>query len=96
MISNAGTYDSGPVLTAATAGRAAVRFNDLTAVDASRMDKLLRDASSHERAYLMKALAAGYDVQKVSEFAATIHPYGDDLGWLDQHLTPFHTAGLKT
>jgi hypothetical protein len=51
--------------------------------------KLLGDAHSpEERAYLMKALAAGNSVGKVERFSALIHPHGGDPAWLADHLTP--------
>jgi hypothetical protein len=91
LIANAQTHYYGSVLTAASAERAAERFDALSPADAARMEQLLRDAKSpYEQAYLMKALAAGHDVQSVSEFAAKIHPYGDDVNWLGQHLATFH------
>jgi hypothetical protein len=94
VIAYAGAGDAqGPVLTAAIAGRAADRLSLLSEGDAARVDQVLRQAQSpSEQAYVLKALAAGYDVNQVADFAAKIHPFGNDPAWLDQHLAPLDTA----
>jgi hypothetical protein len=82
-----------PIITAATAERAAQRLSTLTPEQAAQLDRVLGQAQSPvERAYILKALAAGYDVNQVTDFAAKIHPYGNNPQWLDEHLAPLDTA----
>ncbi|NLU69171.1 WXG100 family type VII secretion target [Streptomyces sp. HNM0574] len=70
-------------------GRYLERMNER---DQARYERMLADAESpQERAYLVKALAAGHDVNEVAEFRQKIH--GKDPEWLQQHLTPIVTAG---
>ncbi|MGK4904278.1 peptidoglycan-binding protein [Streptomyces albus] len=72
--------------------RAGLRLDRLSAGDRAAYDKLLDAAKSpQERAYLMKALAAGYPMPTITDFARKIHPYGDRPAWLQQHLTPIVT-----
>ncbi|MGW7055710.1 peptidoglycan-binding protein [Streptomyces sp. NPDC054887] len=70
-------------------GRAMERMN---AEDQAKFEQMLTEAKSpQERAYLVKALAAGHDLNEVSEFRDKIH--GKDPDWLQRHLTPVTTAG---
>jgi hypothetical protein len=70
-------------------GRAMERMNTR---DQERFEQMLDEASTpQERAYLVKALAAGYDLNEISEFRDKIH--GKDPAWLQRHLTPVTTAG---
>ncbi|MGX1885085.1 peptidoglycan-binding protein [Streptomyces sp. NPDC055287] len=65
-------------------GQAMERMN---ARDQAEFERMLAESKSpQERAYLVKALAAGYDLNEVSEFRDKIH--GKDPQWLQQHLTP--------
>lgn len=91
VMAHAGADDrGGAVLTAGSAERAAARLSGLSPADQEIMRDLLTQAKSpHERAYLLKALAAGHDMTEIGAFAAKIHPYGHDPEWLDQHLSPF-------
>ncbi|MEU4158310.1 hypothetical protein [Actinoplanes sp. NPDC026670] len=78
------------VLTPSQAGRAAAALNRLSDADRQVMLGLLRSAVSPEqRAYLMKALAAGYPVADVAGFNAMIAAHGDDGPWLAARLGPF-------
>lgn len=78
-----------PVLTPAMDQRAAEALAALSDADRERMTGLLAAASSAEhRAYLLKALAAGYPVSAVAGFDELIAGRGDDPGWLEEHLSP--------
>ncbi len=89
-----GTNVDNAILTAVMADRAADRFSRLDDADRARMEALLADAASTEhRAYLMRALAAGYDLNRITEFNQLIGPYGNDPGWLREHLSPMNTSG---
>lgn len=63
----------------------------MSARDRAAFDRMLADSKSpQERAYLVKALAAGHDLDAVSDFQGKIH--GKDPAWLQRHLTPVTTA----
>ncbi|MER6994720.1 hypothetical protein [Streptomyces sp. NPDC000410] len=51
-------------------------------------------SSQQEKAYLMKALASGYDVGEVEKFGGKIH--GKDSAWLSEHLTPVTTNSVSS
>ncbi|MGY0061111.1 peptidoglycan-binding protein [Streptomyces sp. LZ34] len=69
------------------------QFRDkMSAQDQAEFDRLISRAKSpQEGAYLMKALAAGYDIKTLRSFGEDIH--GRDATWLREHLAPFHTSG---
>lgn len=78
------------ILTASDLERSGRAMENLSPGDSARMERLLADASTpQEKAYLMKALAAGYSVDEVSEFGGKIH--GKDPEWLREHLAPIST-----
>ncbi|MET9213219.1 MULTISPECIES: hypothetical protein [unclassified Nocardia] len=78
------------ILTTDAADRAAARLDQMSDTDRQKVTELLANAKSpQERAYLMKTLAAGHSADELTQFANTIHPYGDDTTWLREHLTPF-------
>jgi hypothetical protein len=84
-----GPHDSNLILSANQAARAEDRLDGLSPADRARFDRLLADARSpQERAYLLAALAAGYDVNQIAAFDNQIHAHGDDPQWLGNHLTP--------
>jgi hypothetical protein len=77
------------ILTPAMERRAADALGALTGRDRDRMLGLLATAVSPEqRAYVLKALAAGYSIDQVSAFAGMIAAHGDDPAWLAAHLSP--------
>lgn len=77
------------ILSASMADRAADNLAGLSEADRARMTQLLAAAGSPEhRAYLMRALAAGHDINKIIEFNRLIGPYGNDPAWLAEHLNP--------
>jgi hypothetical protein len=81
--------DQAAILTPAMEKRAADALAAMTERDRARMLSLLATSVSPEqRAYLVKALAAGYPIDRVSEFAGLIAAHGDDPAWLDEHLSP--------
>ena len=85
-----GDRELNEILTANDLERAGGRMEKLSAADQDRMERLLADARTpQERAYLMKSLAAGYEVDEVEEFAGKIH--GKDPRWLQEHLAPVTT-----
>ncbi|MGW0734976.1 peptidoglycan-binding protein [Streptomyces sp. NPDC002851] len=87
-----GPMEMNELLTANDLERSGKAMERLNARDEARFEKMLAEAKTpQERAYLVKALAAGHDVDKVSEFRDKIH--GKDPEWLQRHLTPITTAG---
>ncbi len=69
-------------------GRYLEKMNDR---DQAAFERMLSDAKTpQERAYLVKALAAGYDLNEVTEFRDKIH--GKDPVWLQEHLSPITTG----
>lgn len=73
------------ILTGAQADRAATALAGLSAADRARVDAALAAAgSAEERAYILKALAAGHSAAKVVTFAGAI--LGKDHGWLRSQL----------
>lgn len=87
-----GDRELNEILTANDLERAGTRMEKLSAADQDRMERLLADAKTpQERAYIMKSLAAGYDVDQVEDFAGKIH--GKDPRWLQEHLAPVTTNG---
>ena len=83
-----GAGDNG-ILTPAEEDRAAAALSGLSDADRQAMMNLLAtSASPDQRAYLLKALAAGYSVDDVTNFNAMIAAHGNDPAWLAQHLNP--------
>ncbi|MEV0774911.1 peptidoglycan-binding protein [Streptomyces sp. NPDC050428] len=94
MLADAGNVGGDPdlneILTANDLERAGRAMENLSPTESARMERLLANASTpQEKAYLMKALAAGYSVDEVSEFGGKIH--GKDAVWLREHLAPVST-----
>jgi len=86
---NAASDGGGDILTVAELTRASQLMSGMSAAQQLEFDKLLAGAKSpEEAAYLMKALAAGNTMSVIEHFDALIHPYGNDLAWLSQHLAP--------
>ncbi|KMS77488.1 peptidoglycan-binding protein [Streptomyces leeuwenhoekii] len=87
--------ESGPdreyneILSANDLERSAAYMNKMSPEERAELERMLKDSKSpEERAYLMKTVAAGYDMDEVREFRQKIHPYGDDEAWLRRHLSP--------
>jgi hypothetical protein len=77
------------ILTADAAARADARLGQLEPNQRRQFNDLLAGARSvQERAYLLRALAAGHSLDAISVFATAIHPHGNDPVWLADHLTP--------
>ncbi|MBL1107441.1 peptidoglycan-binding protein [Streptomyces sp. 5-8] len=88
----AGAADYNEILTATELERSGRAMDGLPPADRSRMEHLLADAKSpQEKAYLMKALAAGHKVDDIEAFGGKIH--GKDPAWLQRHLSPIVTQG---
>jgi hypothetical protein len=84
-----GPHDLNLILNDTEAQRAAQQLDKLSPADRQRFEQLLANAKSpQERAYLMKTLAAGHNVDEVTSFDNLIHNHGDDPAWLQEHLTP--------
>ncbi|MEO3890421.1 hypothetical protein [Nonomuraea sp. B5E05] len=83
------------ILSTAQLARAAEKMEALSDDDRARMQRLLDDAGSEaERAYLMKALAAGHSVDDISTFASAIR--GKSESWLREHLSLVDPASSGT
>lgn len=92
-----GPNDLNLILTGGQCERAVEQLDRLSAEDRSRIDALLANAKSpQERAYILKALAAGYGANQIADFASKIHAHGDDPTWLRDHLTPIVEDGNQT
>ncbi|MCZ0988665.1 hypothetical protein O1M54_28555 [Streptomyces diastatochromogenes] len=88
----AGAADYNEILTANDLERSGRAMDKLSPADRTRMDQLLANAKSpQEKAYLMKALAAGHGVDDIETFDGKIH--GKDPAWLQRHLSPIVTQG---
>jgi hypothetical protein len=91
---NAASDGGGDILTVAELTRAAELMTGMSAAQQQEFELLLAEAKSpEEAAFLMKALAAGNSVPVIERFDALIHPYGNDLAWLSQHLAPDLASG---
>ncbi|MEU8028725.1 peptidoglycan-binding protein [Streptomyces sp. NPDC049099] len=87
----AGAADYNEILTANDLERSGRAMDRLSPADRARMDRLLAGAKSpQEKAYLMKALAAGHGVDDIQTFDGKIH--GKDPAWLQRHLSPIVTG----
>ncbi|OMI33639.1 hypothetical protein [Streptomyces sparsogenes] len=87
-----GPADLNEILTTNDLQRSAQFRDKLSAKDRAEFDRLVSEAKSpQEGAYLLKALAAGYDIKTLRTFGDDIH--GRDATWLREHLAPFHTSG---
>ncbi|MEU9475513.1 peptidoglycan-binding protein [Streptomyces sp. NPDC048191] len=94
MLAETSSVDGDPVLneilTAHDLERAGRRMDQLSAADRAALDRMLAGSDSpQERAYLMKALAAGHSVAEIEQFQGKIQ--GHDPEWLRRHLTPVVT-----
>ncbi|MES4906645.1 MULTISPECIES: peptidoglycan-binding protein [unclassified Streptomyces] len=82
-----GPAELNEILTANELKRSSEFMDKMSAHDKAEFDRLLSAAKSpQERAYLMKALAAGHDVREIDRFAQQIH--GRSPQWLSDRLTP--------
>jgi hypothetical protein len=99
LLADAGATDDSSdtaILTASVAQRAAARFDALGEDERVRMRTLLSDAQGPEhRAYLMRALAAGYSVAELIRFDSRIRPYAADPRWLRAHLSPLDAGQVS-
>lgn len=89
--------DLNAILTTNDAERAGQYLDRMSEQDRSRIDALLDNATSpQEKAYLMKALAAGHDINAIQDFSSKIHAHGGDPQWLRDRLTPILTEDHDT
>lgn len=92
-----GPHEVNIIMSAGDAERASERLDELSDDDRARFDALLDEAKSpQEKAYLMRALAAGHSIDEIVEFGEQIHPYGDDPEWLRDHLQPIYNTTDET
>ncbi|HWM37125.1 MAG TPA: peptidoglycan-binding protein [Streptomyces sp.] len=86
-----GAREQNELLTANDLERSGRYMEKMSAADQAKYERMLADSKSpQERAYLVKALAAGYSLDEVTDFRGKIH--GKDPDWLQEHLTPVTTA----
>lgn len=92
-----GPHDVNIIMSENDAERASRRLDELPDDERTRFDALLDAAKSpQEKAYLMRALAAGHSIDEIAGFGARIHPYGDDPEWLRNHLQPIYNTTEET
>ncbi|NBE51368.1 peptidoglycan-binding protein [Streptomyces boluensis] len=78
------------ILSANDLERSSTRLNGMNAADRAEFQRMLDGADKPEqRAYLMKALAAGHDMDELRKFDRRID--GKSEAWLARHLTPVVT-----
>ncbi|MGP3963090.1 WXG100-like domain-containing protein [Nonomuraea sp. 3N208] len=99
LLANAGidgiAQEEGGILTTTQLAQAAAKMDALSEADRARMQGLLDGAGSEaERAYLMKALAAGHSIDDITTFATVIH--GKSEIWLREHLSLVDPNGSGT
>lgn len=91
-----GPHDVNIIMSENDAERAGKRLDQLSEADRKRFDALLDNAKSpQEKAYLMRALAAGHSVGDIEKFDGQIHGHGDDAEWLRNHLQPIYNTTDK-
>ncbi|MEU4119605.1 hypothetical protein AB0F71_34550 [Kitasatospora sp. NPDC028055] len=84
-----GNEDGDYILSANQLDRAEQALSVMGGADQLAFQQLVSGAKSpEEAAYLWKALAAGHSIPDIQQFAAQIHPHGDDPVWLSDHLVP--------
>ncbi|WP_369183016.1 peptidoglycan-binding protein [Streptomyces sp. Y1] len=85
-----GPTELNDLLTANDLKRSGEYLDRMNPTDLAAFDRMLADSSTpQERAYLMKALAAGHNLDEIRAFDGKIH--GKDPEWLRTHLTPVYT-----
>lgn len=88
---------AGPILTASDAAQAARNLNAWDFGARMRFVELLQGCGSDdERAWLLKALAAGRTMDEIAAFDAVVRPHAGDQGWLERHLRPLNPAVTGT
>ncbi|GAB7188217.1 hypothetical protein ATKI12_8048 [Kitasatospora sp. Ki12] len=93
----AGSDQFGTILTANDVTRAGQFMDKMSDADRARFDQLLAGSKSpEERAYLMKALAAGHGYDEIKAFDDQIHEHGGDASWLAQRLSPVQIDSSST
>ncbi|MFJ9696118.1 hypothetical protein [Kitasatospora sp. NPDC101183] len=77
------------LLTSNDVTRAGQFMDRMSEAERARFDALLADTKSPaERAYLMKALAAGHNYDEIKAFDDQIRPHAEDPDWLAQRISP--------
>ncbi|MFF4926135.1 MULTISPECIES: hypothetical protein [unclassified Kitasatospora] len=93
----AGSQEYGSILTANDVTRAGQVMDKMSEADRARFDQLLAGCKSpEERAYLMKALAAGHSYDEVKKFDDLIHEHADDPDWLADRISPVQLDATST
>lgn len=79
----------GPILTATDSAQAAKNLNSWDFAARMRFVELLESCQTDdERAWLMKALGAGHNIDDLATFDATIRAHAGDALWMQNHLRP--------
>ncbi|MFE7532147.1 peptidoglycan-binding protein [Kitasatospora sp. NPDC057542] len=92
-----GNQDYGGILTANDVTRAGQFMDKMSDADRARFDQLLAGSKSpEERAYLMKALAAGHGYDEIKAFDDLIHEHADNPGWLAERISPVQIEAAST
>jgi hypothetical protein len=82
-------YGNGSALRPIAYALASKHLDAMSPADRTAFEKLVADASSTTEAeYLWKAASAGYSLGQLESFDVVIHPCGNDVEWLEQHLDP--------
>ncbi|MFI9162830.1 peptidoglycan-binding protein [Kitasatospora aureofaciens] len=91
-----GNQGNGGILTANDVTRAGQFMDKMSDADRARFDQLLAGSkSAEERAYLMKALAAGHSYDEIKAFDDQIHAHGDDPRWLTDRIAPVQLEAVS-
>lgn len=82
---------AGSILTAADAAQAAKNLNGWDFAARMRFVDLMESCQTDdERAWLMKALGAGHNIDDIAKFDATIRAHVNDGIWMQNHLRPLN------
>lgn len=86
-----GPLEQNELLTANDLERSGRRLEKMSPQDQAAFERMLAQSGTpQERAYLVKALAAGHSLNEVEEFRDKIHD--KDPAWLQDHLSPITTG----
>lgn len=102
VVANATAYggkhrDENDILTDVDMARSGAFLDRMAPGDQQKIHTMLQSAQSpEERAYVLKAVACGYNVGQVSAFAKAIHPMGNHRSKLRAYLTPLVNRTSET
>jgi hypothetical protein len=88
---------AGPILTAADAAQASKILNGWDFAARMRFVDLLESCKTDdERAWLLKAVGSGHNIDEVAAFDATIRAHATDAAWMQNHLRPLNPNSSGT